>query len=170
MDIRHFDFMPAVTRGVLLGAVLVLSPPVHSDSVAWPDMLSDQELAQLRGGFMLGDLEIFIGLEQVVAINGENLVLTRLTIPDLNQQFDPGELADVLETSLTVPESSLPAGLVIATDVIDNGGILTRVQNSLDETVIQTLRQLNIEFNNLNAARFRPGNQDATYLQMLHPR
>lgn len=170
MDFQCSDNLFSAARGLALGVVLMQPLAAFSDAGMWADSLADQELAQLRGGFLLGDLEISIGLEQVVAVNGENLVLTRLTIPDLNQQLDPGELTQVLETTLTLPASSLPEGLVIATDITDNQGILTRIQNSLDETVIQTLRQLNIEFNNLDPARFQTGTQEAAYLETLHLR
>lgn len=50
-------------------------------------VLADEELDRLRGGFMQDGLEISIGLDQIVALNGQELIVNRLTIPNLNQKM-----------------------------------------------------------------------------------
>lgn len=70
--------------------------------------LADHELANLRGGFVgLDNLEITIGLEQRVAVDGQTLILNRLTIPNLNQVVDAGRITARVEQALA---NAMPAG------------------------------------------------------------
>lgn len=129
--------------------------------------LPDDVLEQQRGGFLVGNLEISIGLEQVVAVNGETVAVSRLHIPNLNQHSGIPEIDQQLETALTLATPDLPPGTVVDTSLINNSGILTRIQNSLNDTVIQNMRHLNIELNNFDPNQRLPGDLDTTYLQTL---
>ena len=60
----------------------LLAGPVHAELRLPVTSLADTELDQLRGGFVMNNLEISIGLEQVLAVNGQTLVVNRLTIPN----------------------------------------------------------------------------------------
>lgn len=165
----HFRSGPPGYHCFGVMVLLALSLMAHAESSPWPEpVLADDELAQLRGGFLVGDLEIYIGLEQMVAVNGETLVVNRLTIPNLNQPVMPGDVEQVLETSLAVPVDLLPEGTFVQTDITNNSAILTRIQNSLDDTVIQKLQQLNIELNNIDPSQIEPGYRDTQYLDVLH--
>jgi len=113
--------------------------------------LPDAELAQLRGGFVIDGLEIAIGLEQVVAINGETQVINRLLIPNLNQRFSSGQLLQQMETVL-VAQDVASEGIRLTSGATGNGGWISVLQNSLDSTTIQNIRQLDIELNNLGGA------------------
>ncbi|MEC8898004.1 MAG: hypothetical protein VX991_06685, partial [Pseudomonadota bacterium] len=74
----------------------LLAGPVHAELRLPVTSLADTELDQLRGGFLMNNLEISIGLEQVLAVNGQTLVVNRLTIPNLNDPM----AADRLSTQL----------------------------------------------------------------------
>ncbi|GAA0844350.1 hypothetical protein GCM10009113_15690 [Marinobacter szutsaonensis] len=89
----HSGIFAAVISGFLTPqAVYALSP------VDLGGALTDEQLSELRGGFVtLDNLEIAIGLEQLVAVDGETLVLNRLTIPNLNQVVDGGRIAAHVE-------------------------------------------------------------------------
>lgn len=113
----------ALYSGMVVAATLTLaSVPVSHAALpgAFGTPLSDTELAQLRGGFVgLDNLQIAIGLEQLVAVDGETLVLNRLTIPNLNQVVDGGRIAARVEQVLA---DSRPQGtVVIVTPPVDTG-------------------------------------------------
>lgn len=129
--------------------------------------LPDSVLETQRGGFLVGNLEISIGLEQVLAVNGETVAISRLHIPNLNQISGIPEIDQQLESALTLAAPGLNPGTVVDTSIINDAAILTRIQNSLNDTVIQNMRQLNIELNNLSPNQRLPGDFDTTYLQTL---
>lgn len=134
-----------------LSMLLLLAAPLASAElkVSAPP-LSEHELASLRGGFVLDNLEIAIGLEQIVAVNGDTLVINRLQIPDLNRPLSNAWNSQ-METVLSANVPGLQ-GLELVSGAAGAGGWMTVIQNSLDSTVIQNVRQLNIEFNNLGGA------------------
>ncbi len=148
--------------------LLLVSMPLAAELNLPAAPLADEVLASQRGGFVVGNLEIAIGLEQLVAINGETVVVSRLHIPNLNQDLSKKAIASQLETALAVPD--LAEGMVIDTRLVNDSGVLTKIQNSMNDTLIQTLRQYNIELNNLDANVRLPGELDTHYLQSLHPR
>ncbi|MGM0569802.1 hypothetical protein [Marinobacter sp.] len=113
--------------------------------------LADEELDRLRGGFFQDGLEISIGLDQIVAVNGQELIVNRLTIPNLNQKVR-GDVAHHMETVVQVMQPDQPAGARVAVGPgAGGGGWTTVIQNSLNSTVIQNIQRLNIELNNLAA-------------------
>ncbi|MDX1456158.1 MAG: hypothetical protein R3276_01140 [Marinobacter sp.] len=155
-------------RGILALLVLLLVPMPSMAELRLSEFpLSDEVLATQQGGFVVGDLEIAIGLEQLVAVNGETMVVSRLHIPNLNQKVGRDVVASQLETALAVPD--LGEGTVIDTHLVNGSGVLTRIQNSMNETVIQTLRRYNIELNNIERNGRLPGALDSQYLQTLKP-
>ena len=131
--------------------VLLLSGPLQAELEMAERPLSDSELAELRGGFLLEGLEISIGLEQLVAVNGETLVINRLTIPNLNQLGKGDHLLQQMESVLAV--QGLDADrLGIVSNTAGQGGWMTVIQNNLNSSTIQHIRQLNIELNNFGGA------------------
>ncbi|MGC8120599.1 hypothetical protein [Marinobacter sp. VGCF2001] len=113
--------------------------------------LADAELELLRGGFVMDGLEISIGLEQVLAVNGQTLVINRLNIADLNDPM----AADRLSTQMASVQGAWESGagrLALDSALADGGGWMSVIQNSLNGTTIQNIRQLNIELNNLGGA------------------
>ncbi|SFN18575.1 hypothetical protein [Marinobacter pelagius] len=176
-----------VHSGVVAVAILglLVSQAVSATSPSgFGEHLTDQELSELRGGFVvLDNLEIAIGLEQLVAVNGQTMVLNRLTIPNLNQVVDGGRITarveqvianalpggnDAVVTPPEAPQSSESvSGSTISLPIrvsseMDAGNWMTIIQNRLDSTVIQNMQQLNIELNNLGSAyRFPQGVRDS---------
>ena len=136
----------------MVGGVSAAEPPLFGVPLA------DGELDRLRGGFFQNGLEIAIGLDQIVSITGEHMVVNRLTIPNLNQRGAgravDHQLATVLQVARPDPSG---AGARVATSLSGSGqGWTTIIQNSLNTTVIRNIHQLNIELNNLGAARQIP--------------
>ena len=120
---------------------------VQADMQVAESPLPDEELAKLRGGFIMDGLEIAIGLEQIVAVDGEARVINRIQIPNLNQSLSAGQLQRV--ESLWVTEGVDQQGLRITSGTMGSNGWMTVLQNSLNNTTIQQIRQLDIELNNL---------------------
>lgn len=128
--------------------------------------LTNGELASLRGGFMLDNLEISIGLEQVVSVNGETLAINRLTIPNLNQMVSGQAIPHQIETVLGIISPGNNGQALISATAGDSGW-MTLIQNNLDSTVIQNARQLNIELNNLGSGYRLPDVMREPVLQFL---
>lgn len=158
--------MPAVLAALLLGPSSVAYGEVYNDNwTRTSPLLDSAALDQQRGGFSLGGLEISIGLEQVVAVNGETLIINRLTIPNLNQQISKDLAQQYFEVAqiTTANQGVMPA--LVTSNLLLEGGWFTRIQNSLDQTVIQNIRSLNIELNNVGLPNNLPSNLLAPYLQ-----
>ncbi|HLV78197.1 MAG TPA: hypothetical protein VKY53_09775 [Marinobacter sp.] len=130
---------------------LMAAGSVHAELQLAATPLADSELAMLRGGFVLEGLEINIGLEQLVTINGDRLVINRVTIPDLNQALAGARELQQVASVLAMEPVDL-AGLSVTSDPMSAGGWMTAIQNTLDSTTIQHIRTLNIELNNVGAA------------------
>ncbi|HEY9119397.1 MAG TPA: hypothetical protein VIN33_06545 [Marinobacter sp.] len=141
--------MPAIA--ILLVSFATISPSVQAELRLGVEPLSDPELSEYRGGFLMDNLEISIGLEQIVGINGDTLVVNRLTIPNLNQTVSDGLVNHKTETVLEVISANRSGGARVSSEMSGPGGWMTVVQNNLDSTVIQNMHQLNIELNNLGA-------------------
>lgn len=135
----------------LLVALLFSAGVVQAELNLAEQPLNDAELAELRGGFLLDGLEIAIGLEQIVAVNGETLVINRLNIPNLNQPLNGDQLLSQMESVLSV-QGAGSEGLALASGAAGGGGWMTVIQNSLNSTTIQQIRQLDIELNNFSGA------------------
>ena len=89
-------------KACFLVAFLILTGTAGAELKLPVQALPDAELAMLRGGFVLDGLEIAIGLEQLVAVNGETLVVNRLNIPDLNQAMSSDRLTQQMQQMETV--------------------------------------------------------------------
>src|SRR5690606_21236702 len=95
-----------VKRYASLISLSLLAGPAHADLPLPVTSLSDAGLDQLRGGFVMNNLEISIGLEQVLAVNGQTLVVNRLTIRNLNDPM----AADRLSTQLASIQGAWESG------------------------------------------------------------
>ncbi len=157
--------MPAVA--LLVFACSALTPVARAELNPGVEPISDGELSEYRGGFLMDNLEISIGLEQVVGINGDTLVINRLTIPNLNQPVNDRLLDHQMETVLEVISANRSGGARVASHMAGPSGWMTVVQNSLDSTVIQNMHQLNIELNNLGAGNQFPARFSDQLIQLL---
>jgi hypothetical protein len=157
--------MPAIA--LMVASFATVSPSVQAELKFGVEPLSDLELSEYRGGFLMDNLEIRIGLEQIVGINGDTLVINRLTIPNLNQAAS-GRLVDHhSETVLEVISASRNGSARVASSMAGPNGWMTVVQNNLDSTVIQNMHQLNIELNNLGAGNTFPARFSDQLVQLL---
>ncbi|MBS3803504.1 MAG: hypothetical protein KGY54_03080 [Oleiphilaceae bacterium] len=156
-------FFPICVTVLIVGAA-----PTVAASLALPvPPLDDQALESRRGGFQVGDLEIAIGLEQVVSINGEDMVVNRLTIPNLNGPLNGGVITHQIENMIHRGGVGQEAGTIVSGSAGDGSSFSSFVQNRLDSAVIQNLRQLDIEVNNLGPGQRLPFNLDDQMLQYL---
>lgn len=142
---------------VLLSPGLVLAAASANEALHLSGAaLADEELDRLRGGFLQDGLEISIGLDQIVAVNGQELIVNRLTIPDLNRRIS-GEVDHHMETVVQVMQPDQSAGARVAVGHGAGGsGWTTVIQNSLNASVIQNIHRLNIELNNLSGRQQVP--------------
>lgn len=145
----------------LLVAGVALPVPAWSADSAAEDValfgapLADEELDRLRGGFLQDGLEIAIGLDQIVSIDGQEMIVNRLTIPNLNQRVRGDAVEHTMETVVQILQPDSSGGSRVATSFgSGTDGWTTIIQNSLNATVIQNVHQLNIELNNLGT-RYR---------------
>ncbi|WP_166263354.1 hypothetical protein [Marinobacter caseinilyticus] len=161
--------LPRISPALLLTVIagMVLLPPAHAELPLPTPALDDAVLDTQRGGFLLDNLEISIGLEQVVSVNGETLVVNRLMIPNLNQALSPSQaqIKHNLETFVVVPGSQHEQSTLVATNRTLNSGWLTQIQNNLDGAVIQNIRALNIELNNVGTFQRMPETFGDPFLQ-----
>lgn len=146
-----------MVTGLLLPVLALAAESGSNGPVLFGAPLADDELDRLRGGFLQGGLEISIGLDQVVAVDGQELIVNRLTIPNLNQRVQGEAIKHTMETVVQVLQPDQPGGTrVMAGPGGAGGGWTTIIQNSLNSTVIQNVHQLNIELNNLAAGHQVP--------------
>lgn len=152
---------------LVVSTFAALSPGVQAELALGVEPLSDPQLSEYRGGFLTDSLEISIGLEQVVGINGDTLVINRLTIPNLNQTVNDRLVDHQLETVVEVISANRSGGARVSSNMAGPGGWMTVVQNNLDSTVIQNMHQLNIELNNLGAGNQLPARFSDQLVQLL---
>lgn len=157
--------MPAIA--LLAVSFATLSPSVRAELTLGVEPLSDPELADYRGGFLMDNLEISIGLEQIVGINGDTMVINRLTIPNLNQAANDRLVDHHTETVLEVISANQSGGARVSSNMAGPNGWMTVIQNNLDSTVIQNMHQLNIELNNLGAGNQFPARFSDQLVQLL---
>ncbi|MBQ0831750.1 hypothetical protein [Marinobacter sp.] len=156
-------------RWAMMGLAFALGGagmPAVADGLTQALAMSDGELASQRGGFSLNNLEISIGLEQVVSVNGETLAINRLTIPNLNQIVSGQTAPHRMETVLGIINSG-QNGQALVSAATGAGGWMTLIQNDLNGSVIQNARQLNIELNNLGSGYRIPESLRNPILQFL---
>ncbi|WP_297790544.1 hypothetical protein [uncultured Marinobacter sp.] len=115
----------------------------------------------------MGNLEIAIGLEQIVSVNGDTLVVNRLTIPNLNQAVRDGTVEHHMETVLQVAGPDQKIGSRVSGDLSDSSGWMTLIQNNLDQTMIQNVQHLNIELNNVGNGTQLPNSLNDHLMQFL---
>ncbi|MFV8569924.1 hypothetical protein ACNQ6O_01815 [Marinobacter sp. SBS5] len=158
---RHGFLILGLVAGLVSGTLTV-----NAESMFIAQPLTDSELAAQRGGFLLDNLEISIGLEQIMSVNGEILAINRLTIPNLNQTVNDGGVRHEVETMLGLINSGQTGQALVSTSSA-SGGWMTLIQNDLNGSVIQNVRQLNIELNNLGTGYRIPDHLRNPPLQFL---
>ncbi len=112
-------------------------------------LVAESQLDQMRGGFLLEapDLEISLGIERAISINGELITTTRLDIPSLTPE---GAAQAIVSTGAlgTIVQNG-PGNIVANMGTLLNSPIFF-VQNSLDNQAIQTMTVINATVTNLD--------------------
>lgn len=134
-------------------AALLISSVVKADEMLtyWAS-LDDQELEQVRGGFITDNgFRIALGFEDVVKVNGVLQTHTVVEIPRI--AFNPREGNGIAQafksakvTRLSLGNSSSPEQLFQS-----NSGLISLIQNSLDHQNIHHGRILNIKISGIGA-------------------
>lgn len=153
MNLKRWCWL--LVAGVVLPVPAWSADPLPGETVLFAAPLADEELDRLRGGFFQDGLEIAIGLDQIVSIDGQEMIVNRLTIPNLNQRLRGAGVGHTMETVVQILQPDSSGGSRVATN-LGRGmdGWTTIIQNNLNATVIRNIHQLNIELNNLGA-RYR---------------
>lgn len=141
----------------MASTLIVTAAAVHAEFSPRADPLADRELDNLRGGFLVGGMEIAIGLEQIITIDGQTEVVNQLFIPNLNSLSSLAAIGPIVSERL--------GSQLGVTTSLQGTGVLTHIQNSLDDRVIQNLRSLNIELSNVGQSNGLPAGVASHLLQ-----
>ncbi len=111
-------------------------------------ILSDERLSQLRGGFVTSDgVEIHVGIEKIALMNGELQSWLAMDFSKIPQSsIDVSKLNNVASVVQSGAGNQMSQGL---RELVDSG-VLSVIQNTLDDQKIQTLTELNINVSNVN--------------------
>jgi len=112
--------------------------------------VSYARLDEVRGGFDFGDgLVASLGIQELAYINGNLVTSTSINIPNIGQitAQQATALASVLSTVNFVQNG--PGNPTASSSPIQNAGLATVIQNSLNNQSISTLTTLNISVNTL---------------------
>lgn len=122
------------THSCLIGAALLVAfAPVAASDPGW-EPVSEQQLEQARGGFTIpGGLELSLGIDRLVTINGDVVARTTLQIADL-RAISAEEALRAREALSATTLVQNGAGNVYTGDAISG----TFIQNSLSDQVIRS--------------------------------
>ena len=137
-----------------LPVCLVFAGELNDPFTPWP-RIPDQELANLRGGFITADgLNINIGLEQLTMIDGAVKSHYNLDLSGLGLTSGGPNLASADQNKL-IQLVQNGGNNFVTPDVIANytGGALTVIQNSQDSQLIQNLTLLQLDVSGISQLR-----------------
>jgi hypothetical protein len=100
--------------------------------------VKDEQLEQMRGGFTTGSgLQVSLGIERLVAINGELVARTRVDISDLNHMSEEQlrQTRDALSSVKLIQNGG--DNIYQAGDSAHRGGGVV-IQNTLNDQLIQS--------------------------------
>jgi hypothetical protein len=149
----HLKRAPLITLLTLaiLGATLLWPSQTLAESIEGidaPQLLGEPDLEAIRGGFETDSgLQISFGIEQATSINGVLQTRTAFFVPSLTG--DPSGITLDGWTSKVIQNGPGNGFTLNASDQIPNQ-VLTLVQNSLDQQVIQNLTVIDLTVKGLN--------------------
>lgn len=118
---------------------------LESDSFANSTPVGDEELSNQRGKFFTGGLTIDFALTSRVLVDG--VVQSNLSISSANlENIVPADLQRIVQVGTGNVNAALD-------ELQKNPNIVTVIQNSQDNRLIQTLNQLDLTVNNVEAFR-----------------
>jgi hypothetical protein len=117
------------------------------------DTVSDAELAEMRGGFNAGGLNISFGVDVLTMIDGVPVIAYSFTDANLpGAPVVPGGLQHIVANYGLQNIIRVGPGNEIISSFSGFEGVLTVIQNTLDNTLIQHLSTITIDINNFNPA------------------
>lgn len=177
--------MRATTRVICLGTVFVAagtwglgaraqagSPPAAVAGLAdWTAPVSQQTLAETRGGFDVGNgLMASFGIDRAVYVNGDLVASTSFNIPDIARMTQAQ--AAVMATALNAMSlTQVGPNNTFDPSALGQTSAGTVIQNTLDNQNIQSITTLNTSVNSLNAfrdANFQSALQQAQLQSLGH--
>lgn len=111
--------------------------------------LRPAQLDALRGGFVQEGLRFSFDMVSTTRVDGEIQAQTVLRIPDLD---NAGDLATTPDSEFTLLQLG-PANLVAADLIAPLSNFTDIIQNTVDNTVIEHARALNIQIQGLTGLR-----------------
>lgn len=136
--------------GMALACCLAISPAMASDlpGDGW-QAVDDATLEQARGGFdMPGGLNLSLGIERLVSINGEVVASTSFTIADVARlSAAEASQARAALTAMNVVQNG--TGNLFAAAALEQAMAGTVIQNSLNDQVLRSQTIVNTSVNSL---------------------
>lgn len=149
-------------RSLPLVIALLAGGAGATDATDGWNAVDDGELAQVRGGFALGDgLLVSLGVERLVSINGSVVASTHFSIADMTQ-LSAAEAA-MASDALGAVVVQNGAGNLAAPQAMQGLGALL-IQNSVNDQAIRSQTTISTTVSNLamlKAANFESSLRDA---------
>lgn len=115
--------------------------------------VSDADLNEMRGGFIAGGLNISFGVDVLSMVNGTPVIQYSFTDANLpGAPVVPGGLQHIIANNGLQNVIQVGDGNQIINSFAGFEGMLTVIQNTLDNTVIQHLSTITIDISNFNPA------------------
>ncbi len=146
---------PLKVRYLITVIVFTLVMPAIADELTPYQIATDQELAAMRGGFVMNDdLQISVGIERVIYINGVMQAIHTLNFPQIGTAINQSSAAQLRASMITLVQNG-PGNSFVPTNAGSNTlpGGQTFVQNTLDRQLIQNLTMINAAVKNLDLFR-----------------
>lgn len=151
--LKPSEYWNGFTRRLKYAVLLSMTLPVIAPANAFEAMeegnpfgvapVADEELAEVRGTFIpIGGLLIDFALSNETIINGQTVSGITLSSAELAS----AELEN-LHRFIQIGENNKFESVA---EILNSAGLVTVIQNSLDETVIQNLSQLDVTVQNFN--------------------
>ena len=117
------------------------------------ETVSDADLAGMRGGFSMGGLNISFGVEVLSMVNGTPVLQYSFTDQNLpGAPLAPAGLQHILANNGLQNIIQVGPGNEILNSFSGFEGMLTVIQNTLDNTLIQHFSTITINISNFNPA------------------
>ena len=145
--LRMCAFVIGAACGVMAHAQSAPSP--HVAGLGFP--VSNERLDTVRGGFDVEGLEVSLGIERAVYIDGNLVTYTSVNIPNLAHVTTQQAMA--LASALSTINVQNGSGNTFDPSSMGGTTAATVVQNTLSNQTIRSLTTLNVAVNTLNAFR-----------------
>jgi hypothetical protein len=154
---RPMPYIQICLRLALLAGLLGCVVAVHAQSAptlqrvaGFGFPVSNERLDGVRGGFDLDGLQVSLGIERAVYIDGNLVTYASVNIPDLAHITTQQAMA-LANALSTVNVQNGPGNTFNPSGISSNTTAATVIQNTLNNQTIRNLTTLNVGVNTLNA-------------------